>query len=75
MEHIASIFIGYFFGCINTAYLVAKLKGVNIKNVGTNNAGASNVFISVGKIYGLLAGAGDILKAFLAAFVAYLIFY
>ena len=74
MEYIVAAFIGYPFGCINVAYLVAKLKGVNIKKVGTNNAGASNVFISVGKIYGVIAGAGDIFKSFLAALIVCLIF-
>lgn len=74
MEYIAAVIIGYLFGCINTAYIVAKLKGINIKKVGTNNAGASNVFISVGKIYGVIAGAGDIFKSFLAAMIVYLIF-
>ncbi len=74
MSYIISAILGYFFGCFNTAYIVAKLKGVNIKKIGTNNAGASNVFISVGKIYGVIAGAGDIFKSFFAAFVAYLLF-
>ena len=74
MEYIIAALIGYLFGCVNTAYLVAGLKGINIKKVGTNNAGASNVFISVGKVYGVIAGAGDILKSFLAATVICLIF-
>ncbi len=74
MEYLLGAVIGYFFGCVNTAYIVAKLKGINIKNVGTNNAGASNVFISVGKIYGVFAGIGDIFKSFIAALLVYTIF-
>ncbi len=74
MEYIVAAVMGYLFGCMNTAYFVAKLKGVNIKKVGTNNAGASNVFISVGKLYGVIAGAGDIFKSFAASMLVYLLF-
>ncbi len=74
MEYIFGALIGYFIGCINFAYIVAKLKGTNIKKVGTNNAGASNVFISVGKIYGVIAAIGDIFKAFFASLIVFYIF-
>lgn len=74
MAYIFGAIIGYLFGCINAAYIVARVKGVNIKKVGTNNAGASNVFISVGKIYGVIAGAGDIFKSYLSALIVFLIF-
>ena len=74
MEYIISALIGYIFGCLNTAKIVAKLKGVDIKKVGTNNAGASNVFISVGKIYGVIAAIGDIFKAFFASWIVFTIF-
>lgn len=74
MVYILGAVIGYFFGCINIAFIVGKLKGVNIKKVGTNNAGASNVFISVGKIYGVIAAVGDILKSFFAALLVFVVF-
>lgn len=73
LDYLFAVIIGYLIGCINTAKLVAKAKGVDIKKVGTNNAGASNVFISVGKIYGVIAAIGDILKAFLAALLIFTI--
>ena len=56
------------------AWLISKSKGVNIKEVGSHNAGASNVFISVGMPYGIAVGAFDILKAFCAAELISLIF-
>ncbi len=74
MEYIISALIGYFLGCFNTAKIIAKCKGVDIKKVGTNNAGASNVFISVGKIYGVLVAAGDVLKAYIATLISFAIF-
>lgn len=74
MSYLIGAIIGYLFGCINTAYIVGRLKGVNIKKTGTNNAGASNVFISIGKIYGVIVGFFDVFKAFFASLTAYLLF-
>ena len=67
LEYAIATVIGYLLGCINMAWLIAKSKGINIKEVGSNNAGASNVFISVGMPQGVAVGAFDILKAFFAA--------
>ncbi len=74
MEYVVATVIGYFFGCINMAWLISKSKGVNIKEVGSHNAGVSNVFISVGMPHGIAVGAFDILKAFCAAELISLIF-
>lgn len=74
MEYIISAVIGYILGSVNMANIIAKSRGVNIKSVGSNNAGASNVFISVGKVYGVAVGIFDILKAFLAAEIVLLLF-
>lgn len=74
LSYLIGAIIGYLFGCINTAYIVGRLKGVNIKKTGTNNAGASNVFISIGKIYGVIVGFFDVFKAFFASLTAYMLF-
>ena len=74
MEYIIGALIGYFFGSINMANIISKKRGIDIKKVGSNNAGASNVFISVGKVDGIIVGAFDILKSFAAALIVYLIF-
>lgn len=74
MEYITAIIIGYLFGSINMAGLISKSSGVDIKKVGSNNAGASNVFISVGKPYGVAVGAFDILKAFCVSDLMAIIF-
>ncbi len=74
MQYIISAIIGYLFGCINGAYIISRCKGVNIKKVGTNNAGASNVFITVGKAYGVVVALIDISKTFLAAYISFVLF-
>lgn len=74
MEYIFALVIGYLLGSVNMAWLISKSRGINIKEVGSKNAGASNVFISVGKPQGVAVGAFDILKAFCAAEFISLIF-
>ncbi|MBQ6877524.1 MAG: glycerol-3-phosphate acyltransferase [Oscillospiraceae bacterium] len=74
MAYIIGAILGYFLGCINMANIISKSRGIDIKKVGSNNAGASNVFISVGKMYGVAVGVFDILKAFSAAGIIYIIF-
>ena len=64
MEFIIAAIAGYLFGCINPATIIAKIKKVDIRNIGSKNPGASNVFITVGIGYGVLVGILDILKSF-----------
>lgn len=71
MAYIFGALIGYLLGSINIAYVIAALKKVDIKNVGTKNPGASNVFISIGRVYGVIVGLADIMKSFLSGFVIY----
>jgi glycerol-3-phosphate acyltransferase PlsY len=60
---IVSILAGYVIGSFPTAYIVARLrKGVDIREVGTHNLGAMNVFYKVGFAEGMLVLAVDIGK-------------
>ena len=53
----------YFLGSIPTAYIVGRLrKGIDIRQVGSRNMGAMNVFYNVGFLYGLLVLLTDIGK-------------
>lgn len=52
----------YLVGSTPTAYLVARwVKGIDIRRYGSGNVGGSNVTRNVGKGYGVLVGAFDIL--------------
>lgn len=58
-----SIIGAYLMGSIPTAYLVGRLrKSIDIREVGTRNMGAMNVFYTVGVAYGVLVLAVDIAK-------------
>lgn len=59
----------YLIGAIPNAYLIGKLKGVDIRHVGSGNVGATNVFRAVGKGWGVLTFVLDALKGFVPAFL------
>lgn len=59
----------FLLGSISFAHIISKRRGVDIKQVGSKNPGASNVARSVGKIPGLVVLVFDILKGFLAAYL------
>jgi acyl phosphate:glycerol-3-phosphate acyltransferase len=66
MYFLISTLIGYLFGCLNGSQFVAKRKHINIKNLGSKNAGASNTTMLLGWKYGIFVAFVDIFKATLA---------
>lgn len=66
MEFILCSALGYFTGAINPAYLLGRRKGVDIREKGSGNAGASNALILFGKLRGAICALLDIFKAYLA---------
>lgn len=69
-----AILIGYLFGCFNIAFIISKIKKIDLRNTGSKNLGASNTFISIGKGLGVLVGVCDIFKCTIAIILAKLIF-
>ncbi|NQT22391.1 MAG: glycerol-3-phosphate 1-O-acyltransferase PlsY [Candidatus Omnitrophica bacterium] len=61
-----SIVIAYLIGSIPTAYIFGKLiKGIDIRNYGSGNVGATNLFRVVGKVPGVISLFIDMLKGYL----------
>src|SRR6202521_734473 len=56
----------YVIGSIPSGYLVARSKGIDIRQRGSSNIGAANVARVMGKKWGYLVGFCDFLKGFLA---------
>jgi len=68
---VLSIIAAYLIGSLPTAYLVGRLRrGIDIREVGSRNMGAMNVFYTVGAAYGVLVLLVDIGKGVLAVFLA-----
>tara|TARA_Y100000590_G_C15748045_1_gene1023030 strand:- start:13695 stop:14312 length:618 start_codon:yes stop_codon:yes gene_type:complete len=59
---ILSCIIGYLLGSFPTAYLVSKIKGVDVFSVGSRQAGATNVWKRVSKLGGINVFIIDVTK-------------
>lgn len=61
------VLLAYLIGSVSTAVLVSKrFYGIDIREHGSGNAGATNTFRVLGKNAGIIVMAADILKGFLA---------
>ena len=60
------IIIGYLFGLFQTAYIYGRYKGIDIRKVGSGNAGTTNALRAFGSGVGALVFAGDCLKCMIA---------
>ncbi len=52
----------YLVGAVPFGYLIGRMRGVDVRTVGSRNIGATNVYRTVGKKWGLLAFLCDFLK-------------
>jgi len=66
----AWLFGAYLAGSIPFGFLIGKMRGVDVRTVGSKNIGATNVFRTVGKKWGLLAFLCDFLKGFVPVLLA-----
>lgn len=66
MRYLLCAIISYLIGTFNPSYIVGVKKGINVKEKGSKNAGASNALILFGKVVGVVCALLDIGKACLA---------
>lgn len=74
MERLVCIVIGYLCGLFQTGYIYGRLNHIDIRKMGSGNAGTTNALRTLGFKAGLITFLGDSLKAVLAAFIVKLIF-
>lgn len=65
MEMIVCLAVGYFCGCISTGYFVGKFFRKDIRELGSGNAGTTNVLRNFGVIPAIITFVGDLAKAIL----------
>ncbi|MFX0020416.1 MAG: glycerol-3-phosphate acyltransferase [Promethearchaeota archaeon] len=70
LSNILSICIGYLIGTINPGYIFGRLKNIDIREVGTRNAGTSNVYKTLGLSYAIPTAFYDTLKGLLSMLIA-----
>lgn len=69
-----ALITGYLLGCINPAYFFGKMKGFDIRTVGSKNAGASNAKLMLGWKYFVIVLLYDALKAIISVLIIRYIF-
>ncbi len=65
----AALALGYLLGSLNTAVIVGKIYGKNIRNHGSKSAGLTNTLRVLGKSAAAFVLAGDILKGIIACYI------
>lgn len=74
MERIICLIIGYIFGNFQTAYVLGKINGIDIREHGSGNAGTTNTLRVLGRKAGAIVFFGDILKCGIAMWIAKALF-
>ncbi len=64
------VVISYFLGSIPWGWIVARCKGINIREHGSGNIGATNVFRTIGKPWGIAVFVLDAAKGLIAVRLA-----
>lgn len=62
--------VGYLSGSISFALILGKMRGIDVRQAGSGNVGATNVGRLLGRKWGLLCFALDVLKGFVPVFGA-----
>ena len=62
MRYILFFIFGFALGSIPFGYIFARLKGIDIRTVGSGNIGGTNVVRACGKTIGIIVYILDILK-------------
>ena len=70
MKEIFLILGAYLLGSVPTGLLLAKALGVNIRESGSGNIGATNVYRTIGRKLGIITLIGDCLKGLIPVLLA-----
>ena len=69
-----ALLIGYLLGCFPTGYLVGKSHGIDIRQHGSGNTGATNTLRTLGWTAAILTFFGDCMKTVLSILIANVLF-
>ena len=70
MVGILLVLVGYLLGAVPVGYVVGRLFGVDVRQVGSGNIGTANVLRAAGKWAAIATLAGDMLKGFVPVVLA-----
>lgn len=74
LQRVICLIVGYAFGLIQTAYIIGKIKHIDIRQYGSGNSGTTNAMRTLGKKAGIITFLVDAIKAIVATVVVRCIF-
>ena len=74
MIRVLCVIVGYCFGMIQTAFILGKLKGIDIREHGSGNSGTTNALRVMGKKAGAICFVMDAVKAIVPMVAVYFLF-
>ena len=74
ISRIVCLIVGYILGLFQTGYFYGKAHHIDIRQYGSGNAGTTNTLRTLGWKAGAITFFGDLCKAILAVFLAWLLF-
>ena len=74
MIRLVCVLIGYVFGLFQTAFIIGKMHGFDIRDYGSGNSGTTNMMRTLGRKWGLVIFAGDCIKCLLACLLVRTLF-
>ena len=75
LARVCCVLIGYCCGLLQTGYIYGKLNGIDIRSVGSGNAGTTNMLRTLGPKAGLITLLFDALKTVFAISISWLVFH
>jgi hypothetical protein len=70
MTTVIFIILSYLLGSIPFGFIIGKISGKNVLDVGWKKTSGSNVYKNVGKLQGILTGILDVLKGYFAVYIS-----
>lgn len=74
MVRVICLLIGYVFGLFQTSFFYGRMKGIDIREHGSGNAGTTNTLRVLGSKAGIIVFAGDVLKCIAAVTLVRVLF-
>ena len=75
LEIVICLVLGYVVGSFSTGYIMGLMNHVDIREMGSGNAGTTNAFRTLGKKAGIITLIGDLLKAILVVLLIRVVIY
>ncbi len=69
------LLVGYICGNFQTAYVIGKLHGIDIRKYGSGNAGTTNAMRTLGRKAGITVFLGDMLKVLIPALIVHYVIF